>query len=284
MEIKNALLTISNYNRPGTKRTRTTAIACHYIGNPGTSAQANRNYFESLSTIGPQKEAKGESPTKASCHFIIGLLGEIFQLIPEDEISWCTNQANSYTISIEACHPDSSGKFNAATYAAYVELCADLCVRWDLDPLAGGLIRHYDVTGKPCPKYFVDNAAAWEQFKRDVAAAVAGKANKSGWHEEDGGWRYYNGDTGLCICNNWAKDPDDGKWYWFDGAGMMVCNVWYMHNNHWYYLGTDGAMLKGLQDINGKWYYLDQGGKMATEAVVLTPDDNGALQYPGIDK
>jgi len=105
---------------------------------------------------------------------------------------------------------------------------------------------------------------------------------KSGWHEEDGGWRYYNGDMGDCVANSWVKDPDDGKWYWFDGAGMMVCNVWYMHNNHWYYLGPDGAMLKGLQDISGKWYYLDPDGKMATEAIVLSPDQDGALQYPGL--
>ena len=50
MKIDNQLLTISNYNRPGTIRPRTTAVACHYIGNPGTSAQANRNYFEGLRT------------------------------------------------------------------------------------------------------------------------------------------------------------------------------------------------------------------------------------------
>ena len=105
---------------------------------------------------------------------------------------------------------------------------------------------------------------------------------KSGWYEEDGGWRYYNGDTGDCVINKWVKDPSNGKWYWFDGAGMMVVNVWYMHNGHWYYLGADGAMLKGLQGINRKWYYLNENGEMATEPVTLTPDKDGALQYPGI--
>ena len=45
-------------------------------------------------------------------------------------------------------------------------------------------------------------------------------------------------------------------------------------------LGSDGAMLKGLQTINGKWYYLDQDGRMATDPVTLTPDQDGALQYP----
>jgi len=103
---------------------------------------------------------------------------------------------------------------------------------------------------------------------------------KSGWIEENGGWRYYNGDTGSYVANDWVLDG--GKWYWFDAAGMMVANVWYMHNGHWYYLGADGAMLKGLQDIGGKWHYLNENGEMATEPVTLTPDKDGALQYPGI--
>ena len=30
------------------------------------------------------------------------------------------------------------------------------------------IIRHYDVTGKECPKYYVDNPQEWEQFKEYV--------------------------------------------------------------------------------------------------------------------
>ena len=41
-------------------------------------------------------------------------------------------------------------------------------------------------------------------------------------------------------------------------------------------------MVKGLQTIGGKWYYLDEEGHMATEPVTLTPDQDGALQYPGL--
>lgn len=271
MNIDKQYLTISNYNRPGTKRGETKAIACHYIGNPGTSAQANRNYFENLRIA---------HTTKASAHYIVGLQGEVIQMIPEEEISWCTNQANSYTISIEACHPDSSGKFTDDTYKAYVELCADICRRWGLDPLNDGLIRHYDVTGKICPKWFVDYPSAWEQFKMDVAAAMAMKEKKSGWHDEDGIWRFYNGDTGECVRNDWREV--EGKWYWFDGSGRMVTDVWYQYMGDWFYLGADGAMVKGLQVAGGKWYYLDQDGRMATEPVVLTPDQDGALQYPGL--
>lgn len=270
MNIDKQYLTVSNYNRPGTKRGRTTAIACHYIGNPGTSAQANRNWFESL------KDGKG---TKASAHYIIGLQGEIIQLIPEEEISWCTNSANSYTISIEACHPDSSGEFNDATYASYVELCADICKRWGLDPQKGGLIRHYDVTKKVCPKWFVDHPEAWEQFKRDVATAML--VVKTGWVQENGGWRFYL-DAERYAANAWYQDGAD--WYWFDGAGMMVTNVWYNYKGHWYYLGADGAMCTGQITADSKWYIMDNAGRMIVEPVVLTPDKDGALQYHGLTK
>ena len=106
-------------------------------------------------------------------------------------------------------------------------------------------------------------------------------AVKTGWQQEDGGWRFYFRDgSGKHVVNAWYHDED--KWYWFDGAGMMVHDTWYRYNGDWYYLGTDGAMVKGLQTSGGKWYYLDDDGRMATEPVVLTPDQDGALQHPGL--
>jgi len=99
---------------------------------------------------------------------------------------------------------------------------------------------------------------------------------KSGWYKKDGGWYYYNGDTGECVRNKWLKYED--RWYWFNGAGQMVTNTWYKYNGGWYYLGSDGAMCTGLQTADGKWYYLDPDGKMAVEPVVLTPDQDGVLR------
>ena len=73
------------------------------------------------------------------------------------------------------------------------------------------------------------------------------------------------------------------------GTGLTVPVSWCLTlgtstKGSWYYLGSDGAMLKGLQTINGKWYYLDQDGRMATDLVVLTPDQDGALHYPSLAK
>ena len=64
-----------------------------------------------------------------------------------------------------------------------------------------------------------------------------------------------------------------------------MSNKWYKYMGEWYYLGSDGAMLKAcLMEQYGKWYYLDPDGKMASKPITLTPDMDGALQFPGLAK
>lgn len=133
-------------------------IVIHYVGNPATSATANRNYF-------------AKAGTTVVSHFVVGLEGEVIQCLPLWERSVASNNRNSDTISIEVCHPDDSGQFNEATYAAVVRLTAWLCQVGDLS--TEQVIRHYDITGKECPRYFVRNEAAWEQFLTDVDNAKA---------------------------------------------------------------------------------------------------------------
>ena len=254
MNIDKQYLTISNDNRPGTRRSRTTAVACHYIGNPGTSAQANRNYFENL---------KNTHTTKASCHYIIGLKGEIIQLIPEEEISWCTNEANSYTISIEACHPDSSGKFTDSTYQSYVELAADICSRWGLDPQNGGLIRHYDVTRKVCPKWWVDHPEDWERFKAEVAAAMNPRYTEGFKASKDGLRWWYQYADGTFAANGW-------KWLTEQTTG----------SSGWYLFDAEGYMITGYQqDPSGEWFFLCPEG--AHEGQCMVTDERGVLKIVG---
>ena len=162
MEIQQKLLTINPYSRPGKSIGPIKNIVVHWVGNAGSSAIANRDYFESL------KDKKAY----ASSHYIIGLEGEVIQCIPETEIAYHGNSANSYSIGIENCHPDWEGKFNDKTYASLVELCAGLCKRYDLDPTIA-LIRHYDVTKKDCPYYYVKNIQEWLNLKNDVKAAMS---------------------------------------------------------------------------------------------------------------
>ena len=155
------LLTPNEYSRPQIAIEQIRHIAIHYTANPGAGAKANRDYFENLAST---KE------TKVSSHFVVGLDGEVVQCIPTAEMSYATNERNVDTISIECCHPDETGQFTDATYDSVVRLTAWLCVRFGLTQES--VIRHYDVTGKNCPKYYVENPEAWEQMKADIFARI----------------------------------------------------------------------------------------------------------------
>ena len=157
-------LTPNEYSRPQTALRKVKNIVIHYVANPGTTAQNNRDYFEGL---------KDTHTTKASSHFIVGLEGEVIQCIPLNEYSYASNDRNGDTISIESCHPDETGQYTEATYSSLVRLSAFLCDKYRLTE--EDLIRHYDITGKICPKYFVEHGEAWEQFKADVGIALESK-------------------------------------------------------------------------------------------------------------
>ena len=161
-EIDVQLLDINEYSRPEIESDGITGIVIHYTANPGSTAQENRDYFEGL---------KDTHETSASSNFVVGLEGEIIQCVPTWEVAYASNERNKDTISIECCHPDETGKFTEETYQSMVQLTAWLCRKYSLTAVT--VIRHYDVTGKNCPKYFVENEEAWANFKEDVANALA---------------------------------------------------------------------------------------------------------------
>ena len=134
-------LPVNEWSRPGDELKEIRGVVIHYVGNPGTSARANRNYFASL--------ASGKEQTYAS------------------------NSRNDDTVSVEVCHPDETGEFSPVTYQRCVELTAWLCRTCRLDA-EKDVIRHYDVTGKLCPLYYAEHPEAWETFLADVAEAVRG--------------------------------------------------------------------------------------------------------------
>ncbi len=166
MEIQDKLLTINPYSRSGEKQNNITDIIIHYVGNAGSSAIANRNYFENL---------KNTHRTSASSHYIIGLHGEIIRCIPDDEVAFHSGlySENRKSIGIENCHPNVDGKFNEQTYNALVELCAELCKKYNIG--INNIKTHNMITGKKCPKYYVEHTDAWEQLKQDINNKINGE-------------------------------------------------------------------------------------------------------------
>lgn len=147
------LIDTDGASRRGTDLKNFNDIVVHYVANPGSTAQQNRDYFNS-------------PDSSVSAHFVIGLEGEIIQCIPLWEISSASNQRNPDTISIEVCHPDSTGQFTDASRQSLIRLCSWLCSIGNLN--SGNIIRHYDVTGKLCPLYYVKHEDQWELLKEDV--------------------------------------------------------------------------------------------------------------------
>lgn len=157
-------LTVNPYSRPGTKREHVRDIVIHYVANPGTSAKQNRNYFEGL------KDQSGSKTVSASSHYIIGSDGTILQCIPLDEVAYGNYPRNDDTVSIECCHPDSDGRFTDATIKSLIRLTGWLCRELSLNEKH--IIRHYDVSGKNCPKYYVEHQDAWRTLKKKLAAGI----------------------------------------------------------------------------------------------------------------
>ncbi|MBR1390574.1 MAG: N-acetylmuramoyl-L-alanine amidase family protein [Lachnospiraceae bacterium] len=92
------------------------------------------------------------------------------------------------------------------------------------------------------------------------------------WLYDQGKWFYFGEDYGAY----WGWHNIDGNWYFFvlpmiipEGrvCGEMVTG-WlgfdYLHDPtvSWYYLDSDGRMVTGWQQIDGKWYYFNPDGKI----------------------
>lgn len=185
MQITEMLLT-NPTARPGTKIVPK-GLVIHWTANEkkGADAVANRNYFN-------------KPTTEASAHYIVDDR-QIIRCLPETEMGYhvgaksykpealqkLSAYPNDCTIGIEMC-VNADGSFTKM-YEQTVALAAELLKRygWAVDKLW----RHYDITGKNCPAFFVDERtaqayfgknpqAAWESFKQDVHRLLTGFPQK----------------------------------------------------------------------------------------------------------
>lgn len=163
MTITDRIIPVNKYNRPGTKCTPQ-KICVHYTGNAGSSAASGAAYQMNV--------AKGVFATKGqgvwtSSQYVVGLNGEIFRCVPDDEMAYAAANNNRGVIHIEVCHPDSSGKFTAAAVTALGELVRSLMKKYSIS--AENVVRHYDLTGKLCPLFYVEDSR-WAVLKKSITA------------------------------------------------------------------------------------------------------------------
>ena len=139
-------------------------LVYHYVGATGGGA-ANARYFHNTAGAG------------ASAHYFVGHASEgaeIWSSVPEGDTAWhcgaktyrhpeCRN-ANSIGIEM-CCHQRGDGTWyiDEETMAAAAELGRDILARYAI-PM-DHVLRHYDVTGKLCPRPLIDEEA-WADFKK----------------------------------------------------------------------------------------------------------------------
>ena len=145
-------------------------LVIHYTANDGDSAKGNGNYF------------KNNKP-KASAHYFVDD-NVIVNSVPDNYTAYAVGGkkynnnggkyygicTNSNSISIELCDTERNGKsdLSSETRKNAIELARHLCKKYKIDK--NHVIRHYDVTSKCCPKYFVEDIVAWCKFKDDIFA------------------------------------------------------------------------------------------------------------------
>ena len=166
---------INKYGRPGTKRSKTTKIAWHFTGQHDVPAKNTVSYFSNVVANGYKVNGRY---IYASSHLVIGLNGETYHIVPFDEIAYTTNDANYYSIGVECATTGLDDHYTDEEYVSMVKTGAWLAQTYKRDPRKD-FIRHYDVTRKVCPRYFVNNVKAWEQFKLDCYNYMIGKLKES---------------------------------------------------------------------------------------------------------
>lgn len=141
-------------------------LVYHYVGATGGAA-ANARYYHNIPGIG------------ASAHYFVGHASEgapIYASVAEGNTAWHCGRSdrkykhpycrNANSIGIEmCCHKDAKGTWyiDEETMAAAAALGREIMARYNI-PLSN-VVRHYDVTGKLCPRPLIDEGA-WASFKK----------------------------------------------------------------------------------------------------------------------
>lgn len=167
MEIHFQQANAGNYLAASRGKAQIDYLVIHFTANNGDTAKNNADYFarENIST---------------SAHYFVDE-NEVWQSVRDADIAWHCGTKGTYfhpycrnanSIGIELCSRMQDGKyyFRSGTVDQAVQLVRTLMARYGIAP--DHVVRHYDVTHKNCPAPFVENAAAWQDFKRRLTGEV----------------------------------------------------------------------------------------------------------------
>lgn len=135
-------------------------IVVHYTANKGDTAKNNADYF-------------ARAVTKSSAHYFVDEK-EVWQSVREKDTAYhCGADTykhpfcrNGNSIGVEMCLLDKSGNIRPGTIDTALSVVRQLMAAYDI-PI-DRVLRHYDVTGKNCPRPMVENPQLWEDFKKEL--------------------------------------------------------------------------------------------------------------------
>lgn len=172
-----------------------------------------------------------DNETTAACvhAFIDANDGTVYQTLPWNKRGWhAGGAANNTHIGVEMCepptikytsganyvdtNPTATREYVLRTYMVAVELFADLCKRYHLDPHRD-IISHAEGRAKGIASNHADPAHLWDAFGltmdgfRDDVAATMRDADGNAWSRDAREW---------CISNGIFRGYSDGSFGWGD--------------------------------------------------------------------
>lgn len=143
-------------------------LVYHYTGNDGDHDTANAIYYR-------------DNVVQASAHYFVDD-DSITQSVLDTQIAWAVGgkkwndcaqtgggtlygiAKNANSISIEMCDTERNGVYNLSEQTKQNAILLGKMLMKKYDIPIERVIRHFDVTGKHCPAYFMDNTK-WAAFK-----------------------------------------------------------------------------------------------------------------------
>lgn len=206
-------------NYGGIRTQKVEYIVIHYTANDGDTDANNGNYFKN-NVVG------------ASAHWFVDDDSATLS-VPENRIAWHCGALsykhprcrNGNSIGIEICDDVRNGVIypSAKTIANAIELTKQLMKKYNVP--AENVIRHYDVMGKKCPAYWVDDAKWRSEFWNKLGGTTVSTPEKAPTTTESD--TLYRVQTGaFSVKKNAEQKMKAVKAAGFDAFCVLVGNLW----------------------------------------------------------
>lgn len=194
-------------------------IVIHYTGNKGDTARNNALYFR-------------DANIQTSAHFFVSGT-DIYQSVNLNHAAFAVGLGsrkepyfrwpelwkkanNNNSVSIEICGYPNSLEADDETKRTAAMLAVDLMEKIGLTPSC--LCRHYDITGKCCPAWAVNDPLKWLDFKLLVTNMFYGKEEDEMLIDSPENYSVFK-----TFMDRWLAEQDAKPMEAWETPGMTYC-------------------------------------------------------------